>query len=313
MEESPESPNGPASLGTIGGYRLIRLIGEGAAGQVFLAEQQQPHRQVAVKVLRSAAAAGRARFEREVELLANLEHNNIARLYDSGTAEGPAGDLPYLVMEYVDGQDLLRYADQQQLDLAQRLQLLAQVARAAHFAHTRGVIHRDLKPGNILVNERGEPKILDFGIAHVVADEVTQMTGAGEILGTLAYMSWEQLCGEGHLVDARADVYALGVIGYQLVSGQQPYPGLTAETLVGALGRLQRETPQRLSAHCAAAAGDVETIIGKAMAREASHRYGSAAEFAADIERYLTRQPIEARPPTATYLLSLLILSLIHI
>ena len=307
MEESPESPNGPASLGTIGGYRLIRLIGEGAAGQVFLAEQQQPHRQVAVKVLRSAAAAGRARFEREVELLANLEHNNIARLYDSGTAEGPAGDLPYLVMEYVDGQDLLRYADQQQLDLAQRLQLLAQVARAAHFAHTRGVIHRDLKPGNILVNARGEPKILDFGVAHVVADDATQMTGAGEILGTLAYMSFEQLCGEANQVDSRADVYALGVIAYQLLSGQLPYPGLKEDTLIGALGRIQREQPVRLSSRYAPAKGDVETVVMKAMARDATQRYGSAAELAADIERFLNRQPIEARPPTVGYLLGLFV------
>lgn len=291
----------------MGDYRLLRVLGEGAAGQVFLAEQQQPLRQVAIKVLRSASSLSRARFEREVDLLARLEHTNIARLYDSGTETGPTGQLPYLVMEYVQGHDLIRYADAQQLNMEQRLALLAQVARAAHFAHTRGVIHRDLKPCNILVNERGEPKILDFGIAHVVADEATQMTGAGEVLGTLSYMSWEQLCGEGHLVDARADVYALGVIGYQLVSGQQPYPGLTEETLVGALGRLQREAPQKLSAHRTAASGDVETIIGKAMAREAVQRYGSAAEFAADIERFLTRQPIEARPPTATYLLSLLI------
>lgn len=296
-----------ARLGQIGPYQLLKLIGEGAAGQVFLAEQQQPHRQVALKVLRSAAGAGRARFEREVSLLASLEHTNIARLYDSGTAEGPAGEVPYLVMEHVDGLDLIQYARQQQLNTEQRLQLLAQVARAAHFAHTRGVIHRDLKPGNILVNQRGEPKILDFGVAHVVADDATQMTGAGEVLGTLSYMSWEQLCGEANSVDARSDVYALGVIGYQLLSGVLPYPGLSEDTLVSALGRIQRERPARLSSHTPAARGDVETIITKAMAQDASQRYGSAAELASDIERYLKQQPIEARPPTVSYLLGLFV------
>ena len=307
MDDKPEMQSTPAQLGSIGSYQLIRLIGEGAAGQVFLAEQQQPHRQVAVKVLRSAAAAGRARFEREVELLANLEHNNIARLYDSGTADGPAGEVPYLVMEYVNGQDLLSYANQQNLDREQRLKLLAQVARAAHFAHTRGVIHRDLKPGNILVNARGEPKILDFGVAHVVADDATQMTGAGEILGTLSYMSWEQLCGEANRVDARSDVYALGVIGYQLLAGDLPYPGLREDTLVAALGRLQRENPTPLGRRDPSLAGDIETLISRAMAREPERRYGSAAEFAADVERFLRKQPIEARPPTLGYVLGLFV------
>ena len=306
-DKNPDHHNADTTLGQIGPYQLIKLIGEGAAGQVFLAEQQQPHRHVAVKVLRTAAAAGRARFEREVELLANLEHNNIARLYDAGTAEGPAGEVPYLVMEYVDGQDLLSYADQQKLDMEQRLKLLAQVARAAHFAHTRGVIHRDLKPGNILVNARGEPKILDFGVAHVVADDATQMTGAGEILGTLTYMSWEQLCGEANRIDARSDVYALGVIGYQLIAGELPFPGLKQDTLVSALGRIQREQATPLSRHQSAARGDIETLIMRAMAREPERRYGSAAELAADIERYLRRQPIEARPPTLGYVAGLFI------
>lgn len=296
-----------ARLGQIGPYQLLKLIGEGAAGQVFLAEQQQPHRQVALKVLRSAAGAGRARFEREVSLLASLEHTNIARLYDSGTAEGPAGEVPYLVMEHVDGLDLIQYARQQQLNTEQRLQLLAQVARAAHFAHTRGVIHRDLKPGNILVNQRGEPKILDFGVAHVVADDATQMTGAGEVLGTLSYMSWEQLCGEAQRIDARSDVYALGVIGYQLIADELPFPGLRQDTLVSALGRLQREQPTPLAQHQPTARGDIDTLIMKAMAREPERRYGSAAEFAADIERYLRHQPIEARPPTLSYVLGLFV------
>ncbi len=294
-------------LGELGGYRLQRLLGEGAAGRVYLGEQQEPRRLVAIKVLRLAATAARKRFEREVELLAQLEHTNIARLYDSGVATDATGELPYMVMEFVAGPDLLHYADAQQLDLRGRLQLLAQVARAAHFAHTRGVIHRDLKPSNILVNEQGEPKILDFGVARVMNEDATQMTHAGEILGTLAYMSWEQLYGEGHAVDARSDVYALGVIGYQLLSGELPYPGLPGDTLISAIRRLQRESPVKLSQRRPQTRGDVETLIMKALARDASQRYPSAAEFAADIERYLTQRPIEARPPTMRYLLGLLV------
>ena len=294
-------------LGQLGGYRLLSELGVGAAGQVYLAQQSDPAREVAIKVLRSASAAGRQRFEREVSLLAGLEHTNIARLYDAGTEAGPAGEVPYLVMEYVRGQDLIAYAQTAALSTAQRLALMAQVARAAHFAHTRGVIHRDLKPANILVNEHGEPKILDFGVAHVTADDATQMTGAGEILGTLAYMSWEQLCGEAKQVDARSDVYALGAIAYELLSGELPYPGLRSDTLVSALGRMQREAPRKLSAHLPAARGDIETLVMKALSQDAAQRYGSAAEFAADIERYLKQQPIEARPPTLGYVLGLFV------
>ena len=294
-------------LGQLGGYRLLSELGVGAAGQVYLAQQSDPAREVAIKVLRSASAAGRQRFEREVSLLAGLEHTNIARLYDAGTEAGPAGEVPYLVMEYVRGQDLIAYAQTAALSTAQRLALMAQVARAAHFAHTRGVIHRDLKPANILVNEHGEPKILDFGVAHVTADDATQMTGAGEILGTLAYMSWEQLCGEAKQVDARSDVYALCAIAYELLSGELPYPGLRSDTLVSALGRMQREAPRKLSAHLPAARGDIETLVMKALSQDAAQRYGSAAEFAADIERYLKQQPIEARPPTLGYVLGLFV------
>lgn len=300
-------PEDAAALGCLGPYRLIRLIGEGAAGQVYLAEQDSPARQVAIKVLRTASGVSRQRFGREVELLAQLEHNNIARLYDAGSQAGPAGEVPYLVMEYVRGEDLLRFAESRPLSLHARLRLLAQVSRAVHFAHTRGVVHRDLKPGNILVNERGEPKILDFGVAHVTGEDATQMTGAGEILGTLAYMSWEQLCGEAHRIDARSDVYALGVIGYQLVCGELPYPGLKADTLVAAIGRVQRETPLRLAARAPVARGDVDTIIMKALSLDPARRYASAAELAADIERFLERRPIEARPPALGYLLGLFV------
>lgn len=289
-------------------YRILGLLGEGSSGCVYLAEETAPLRRVALKVLRSVGlpAEAQRRFKREVELLGALEHPAIARLYAAGTAEGDSGPVPYLAMELIEGEDLLRHANTQGLDLRDRLQLLAQVARTVHFAHTHGVIHRDLKPGNILVDASGQPKVLDFGIAHAARADLTQMTVAGQVLGTLPYMAPEQIAGSAKS-DARVDVYALGVVGYELISGQLPFPGLSTASVIEALATIQRGTPQRLSKLAPAARGDVETMIGKAMSREAGQRYESLAEFAADLERWLLNRPIEARPPTASYLLKLFV------
>lgn len=293
---------------SIGSYRVLRLLGEGGMGRVYLAEQDAPRREVALKVLRVAAGAeARQRFEREAELLAGLEHPGIARIYASGTAPTPAGPLPYLAIEYVRGHDLITHAARADLSQPARLRLLAAVCRAVHYAHTQGVVHRDLKPANILVDEHGEPKILDFGVARVIGHEqFTRMTVAGEILGTLPYMSWEQLIGETR-IDARSDVYALGALGYELLAGAPPYPGLAQTTLLGAIEAVRNSDPPRLSRLAPAAAGDVETIIMKALAREPAQRYGSAAEMAADLDRHLAQQPIAARPPTARYVLGLFV------
>jgi tetratricopeptide (TPR) repeat protein/predicted Ser/Thr protein kinase len=295
--------------GRIGDFRILSLLGEGGMGRVYLAEQSQPQRQVALKVIRTLASGDFAqRFRREVELLAGLEHPNIARVYAAGTAATESGDLPYLAMEYVRGEELTAYAQQHQPDLATRVGLLVQICRAVHYAHTRGVIHRDLKPGNILIYGSGQPKILDFGVARAVGEEErTRMTVAGEIIGTLPYMSAEQLGGDSRRVDPRTDVYSLGVIAYELLAGRLPYPGLSKSTLIGALDMVRNSDPPRLSQLVAEARGDLETIVMKAMAREPGARYDSAAELAADLERYLTRQPIAARPPTARYLLRLFV------
>lgn len=292
----------------IGPYRILRLLGEGSHGRVYLGEEQDPPRRVALKVLRAATAGEdlRRRFRREIELLAALEHPGIARLYAAGVADSDAGPLPWLAMEYVEGQDLLRYAETAGLDLRGRLALLAEISRIVHFAHTRGVVHRDLKPANLLVDASSKPRVLDFGIAHLVLDEATRMTSVGQVLGTVPYMSAEQLAGSGD-ADPRNDVYSLGVIGYELLSGHLPYPGLSKSTVLEALAMIRGGRIERLSQHLPAARGDAETVVMKAMAQESAHRYGSAAELAGDLDRLLRSQPIEARPPTAGYLAGLFV------
>lgn len=276
-------------------------------GRVYLAEQAEPQREVALKVIRSLASGEYLqRFRREAELLAGLEHPQIARIYQAGTAETAGGPVPYLAMEYIRGVDLAEWARHGTASFETKLRLIAALARAVQHAHARGVIHRDLKPGNVLVDAQGEPHILDFGVARMVGDEaLTRMTAAGEVLGTLPYMSLEQLTGDTQAVDTRSDVYALGVIAYELLAGRLPHPELPRATLIGAIETLRGGDPPRLARLLPAAAGDVETIVMKAMAREAAQRYSSAAELAADIERYLAREPIAARPPTAHYLLGL--------
>ncbi|MCK5860344.1 serine/threonine-protein kinase [Abyssibacter sp.] len=289
----PRIPN------TIGTFNIVRVLGEGAMGRVYLAQQQASDRLVALKVLKSTVPEFGRRFSREIRVLGALEHPGIARLYDAGVSDGPAGSIAYFAMEYVAGRDLREAAGD--MTLPQQVRLIVTIARAVHAAHLKGVVHRDLKPANILVGKDGAPKVLDFGVAHVADDGGTQMTRVGEVLGTLPYMSFEQMVGDDHAIDARCDVYALGVIAYELFAGALPYPDLPSHSLAGALERLQRGSPQRLSSHCEAARGDLETVVMKAMGFDADQRYASADEFANDLERYLTHQPITARPPTIRY------------
>ena len=304
MNESTASPV-PERIGP---YRILSELGQGGMGRVFLAEQQDPQRQVALKVLSSTGPDLERRFRRESQVLAALEHPNIARLYDAGVATVGAVNVPYLAMAYVDGPTLTDYAEQQSLDTRQRMALIGKIARAVHFAHTRGVIHRDLKPANILVDARGEPRILDFGVARVVTeDSATRVTHAGEIIGTVPYMSWEQLVGDTGQADPRSDVYSLGVIAYELLAGHLPYEGLESGTLVTALELLSRATPRRVSANQPAARGDLETLVHKAIARDVDQRYQSAAELADDIDRLLDRRPIQARPPSIGYVTGLFV------
>ncbi|QIL21112.1 serine/threonine-protein kinase [Thermomonas sp. HDW16] len=293
----------------IGPYRILGILGEGASGRVYLAEETEPSREIALKVLRTASlpAEARLRFRREAELLARLEHPAIARLYAAGVADTEAGPLPWLAMERVQGHDLLTWANAQPApSIDAKLALLAEIGRAVHYAHSRGIVHRDLKPANILVDANGQPHVLDFGVAHMTREDAA-MTMDGQVLGTVPYMSTEQLAGSRAADDPRSDVYALGVIAYQLLSGVLPYPGLSTSTVMEAIAVLRDARAERLSLHLPQARGDTETVVMKAMAAEATQRYGTAAELAEELDRVRQRQPIIARAPTAGYLLRLFV------
>ncbi|MCB9915041.1 MAG: serine/threonine protein kinase [Planctomycetes bacterium] len=289
----------------IGGYEVLERLGAGGMGVVYRARQRSPERQVALKVVRSAAvsADGLRRFRHEAEALARLDHPGIARLIEAGTLDDGTGAEPWFALELVDGRPLTRFAREEGLDLRARLTLLIDVCDAVQHAHAKGVLHRDLKPANVLVTADGRPKVLDFGLARVTDGDAgvsTMHTHAGEVLGTLAYMSPEQLAGDPSAVDARADVYALGVVAYELLADAPPHD-LVGRALHEAARVVSEDEPTSLGLVDRALRGDVETIVGKAMSKDAARRYGSVAELAGDLRRYLADEPIVARPPTLSY------------
>jgi tetratricopeptide (TPR) repeat protein len=288
----------------IGSYRVIRLLGEGGMGTVYEAEQEQPRRVVALKIIRPGLTTPERlrRFKHESQALGRLQHPGIAQIYEANTADTGYGPQPYFAMELIRGVSLDRYAETHLLSTRQKLALMAKICEAVQHAHERGLIHRDLKPGNILIDETGQPKILDFGVAHVTESEgqPTLQTEVGQIVGTLAYMSPEQVVGDPQDVDTRSDVYSLGVILYELLSGRRPY-NVHGRQIHEAVHTIREEDPTALSSISRNYRGDVETIVGKALEKDKARRYESAAALAADIERYLGDEPILARPPSASY------------
>jgi serine/threonine protein kinase len=322
---------------TIGPYRLISRLGEGGMGEVFLAGQTEPiKRRVALKVIKPGmdSRAVVARFEAERQALALMDHPCIARVIDAGATER---GRPYFVMEYVAGERITKYCDRYRLDTKQRLELFIQVCGGVQHAHQKAVIHRDLKPSNIMVTEvdgKPAPKIIDFGVAKAAEQPLTDCamhTLMGHIVGTPEYMSPEQADAMGMDVDTRTDVYALGVVLYELLSGTQPFSSARLrEAGVEEIQRIIREVdPPRPSTRISSLGdqastvserrhtvprqlshdlrGDLDWITMKALAKERDRRYDTANGLAMDLGRFLNHEPVIASPPSPAYRLRKLV------
>jgi non-specific serine/threonine protein kinase/serine/threonine-protein kinase len=296
-------PGSTVAPDSIGRYRILRVIGQGGMGVVYEAEQDQPRRTVALKIIKPGMATPELlrRFEQESQALGRLQHPGIAQIYEAGTVDTGFGPQPYFAMEFIRGQAPREYAEAKHLTTRQRLEIMVKICDAVHHAHQRGLIHRDLKPGNILVDDTGQPKILDFGVARVTDSDTrsTQQTDIGQLIGTLAYMSPEQALADPMDIDTRSDVYALGVILYELLTGRLPYT--ISKKLHETILAIREEDPAKLSSVNRTYRGDIETIVGKALEKDRTRRYASAAGMAADIQRHLRDEPIAARPPSASY------------
>ena len=322
----------------IGPYRLLEPIGEGGMGSVFLAEQLHPvHRQVALKVIKAGMDSRQviARFEAERQALALMDHPNIARVFDAGTTpDSPlsrgGGGRPYFVMELVQGVPITQYCDERRLTPGERLELFVPVCQAVQHAHQKGIIHRDLKPSNILValhDGRPVPKVIDFGIAKATGPKLTERsvhTEIGAIVGTLEYMSPEQATLDQLDIDTRSDIYSLGVLLYELLTGTTPIDRkrLKEAAILEVLRVIRDEEPPRLSTRLSTTEelpaiassrglpprklnglvrGDLDWIAMRALEKDRARRYQTANGLALDIVRYLHHEPVEAGPPSATY------------
>ena len=286
------------------GYQIVREIGRGGMGVVYEAEQHSPRRRVALKVLGGLYADEQhiRLFRQEIQTLARLKHPSIATIHEAGqTEEG----YHFFTMELVGGAPLTEYSRKAELPLRGRLELFLKICDAIHYAHDHGVIHRDLKPSNIIVDDVGDPKILDFGLARIVDPDVTltaTATRTGRIMGTLAYMSPEQARGDSDAIDPRSDVYSLGMILYELLADRLPYV-FSKIMPHEALRLICEEPPTRPSMIDRSLRGDVETIVLKALEKERARRYQSPAELGDDVRRYLDGEPIVARRPSKLYVL----------
>ncbi|MCB9846051.1 MAG: serine/threonine protein kinase [Phycisphaeraceae bacterium] len=304
----------PEAVPRIAGFTILGVLGQGGMGVVYRARQERPARTVALKMMRHtlASEASRRRFEREAELLARLHHPGIAQVFETGADEC---GRPFIAMELVEGEPLNSHVRWTKPTLSDRVDLLVQACDAVQHAHQRGVIHRDLKAANVLVESAdsgtstepsghasGRVKILDFGVGRLVDDDLnaTMRTEAGQLVGTLRSMSPEQLDADPSLVDARSDVYALGVLAYETLSDKHPFADVQGGLAEVSLAIRERDPPLvgRLNRSLR---GDLEIVVAHAMEKDPARRYQSAGEFAADLRRCLADQPILARPASTIY------------
>jgi len=314
----------------IGPYKLLQQIGEGGMGMVYMAEQAEPvERRVALKIIKPGMDTRQviARFEAERQALAMMDHPNIARVLDAGTTDS---GRPYFVMELVKGIPINRYCDEQHLTPKERLGLFIPICQAVQHAHQKGIIHRDLKPSNVLVaryDDRAVPKVIDFGVAKATAQRLTEktmFTEYGQIVGTLEYMSPEQAQVNQLDIDTRSDIYSLGVLLYELLTGATPFDRqrLRSAAFDEMLRIIREEEPPRPSTRLSTIdtlpsvaanrhiephklstmlRGELDWIVMKALEKDRGRRYETATGFAADIERYLNDEPVVACPPSPAY------------
>lgn len=282
----------------IGPYRLVRLLGEGGMGVVYEARQETPRRDVALKLVRTVTLADEVRvdrFRREANALARLRHPSIATIFEAGESEE---GTPYIAMELVDGMPLDRYVEAHSLRQRAKLELFREICAAVAHAHDQGVVHRDLKPQNILVTNDGTPKVLDFGLAQIGDSERSHLvTEPGHVLGTLAYMSPEQVRAVRDELSSQTDVYSLGVILYELLTGSLPHD-VADVSLPEAARRICEEPARRPRSIHKRFDRDLEAILLKALEADLSARYSEVSELSEDLERFLDGAPVRARRST---------------
>ena len=314
----------------IGPYKLLEKIGEGGMGVVYMAEQEEPvARRVALKIIKPGMDTQQviARFEAERQALAMMDHPNIAKVFDVGTTDS---GRPYFVMELIHGIPVTQFCDQQHLTARERLGLFIPICQAVQHAHQKGIIHRDIKPSNILIalyDGRPVPKVIDFGVAKAVSQKLTEktmFTGLGQIVGTLEYMSPEQAQSNQLDIDTRSDVYSLGVVLYELLTGDTPFDKqrlrssawdemlriireeeppkpstkLSSSETLASVAANRKIEPAKLSA---LVRGELDWIVMKALEKDRTRRYETASGFAADVQHYLNDEAVAACPPSAAY------------